>query len=84
MIIAYAFTVKQQAIFFIIGLLLYSVLNKNLFFKFFTLINILLATVIYYYFYQDENLWWFTITRHANNSYLSIGQWLRVHYAEII
>ena len=84
LIIAYAFTVKQQAIFFIIGLLLYSVLNKNLFFKFFTLVNILLATAIYYYFYQDENLWWFTITRHANNSYLSIGQWLRVHYTEII
>ena len=84
LIIAYAFTVKQQAIFFIIGLLLYSLLNKNLFFKFFALINILLATAIYFYFYQDENLWWFAITRHANNSYLSIGQWLRIHYAEII
>ena len=86
-LIAYAYTVKQQVLFFLFGMSLYSLyslFNKNYFFIFFSLISFLAAILILYIFYQDQNLWWFTVTRHANNSYLTTYQWLRLHYNEII
>jgi len=83
-LIAYAFIIKQQAIFLILGILMYSLFNKNYFFKFFSLINLLVAIFIYYFFYQNENLWFFTISRFAGDPLLTINEWLRMHYKEII
>ena len=83
-LIAYALIIKQQAIFLILGILLYSLFNKNYFFKFFSLINLLVAIFIYYIFYQNENLWFFTISRFAGDPLLTINEWLRMHYKEII
>jgi len=83
-LIAYAFIIKQQTIFLILAILLYSLFNKNYFFKFFSLIVILVAIFIYYTFYQNENLWFFTISRFAGDPLYSINQWLRLHFIETI
>ena len=83
-LIAYALIIKQQAIFLIMAILLYSLFNKNYFFKFFSLITLLIATFTYYVFYQNENLWFFTISVFADDSFLTINELLRAHYKEVI
>lgn len=83
-IIAYAFTIKQQTIFLLFGMALYSLINKNYFFKFYSLIIFCLAASIYYYYYQNENLWWSTINRFGERDFTTIIGWLKVHYKEMI
>jgi len=83
-IIAYAFTIKQQTIFLLFGMALYSLINKNYFFKFYSLITFCVAVLIYYYFYQNENLWFFTILRFSEDPIYTINDWLRMHYKEMI
>tara|TARA_B100001964_G_scaffold65773_1_gene74912 strand:+ start:231 stop:1679 length:1449 start_codon:yes stop_codon:yes gene_type:complete len=83
-LIAYALIIKQQAIFLILGILLYSLFNKNYFFKFFSLITLLVAAFTYYIFYQNENLWFFTVSAHTDDSFFTINELVRAHYKEII
>ena len=84
---SYAIILKQQVIFIIFGMgaySLYSFFNKNYFFIFYTFIIILVTLSIYYIFYQNNDLWWFTITRHSENTFLTLSEWLKLHYVESI
>ncbi len=83
-IIAYAITIKQQAVSLLLAILIYSLLNKNLFFKFYSLLILSIVFGIFYLFYQNENLWFHTILRYIEDGFLSLNQILRIFYKDFI
>jgi hypothetical protein len=83
-LIAYAITVKQQAIFVLVAISIYSLLNKNLFFKFYSFLIIIISLVIFYIFYKNDNLWFQTVYVISQDGFFSFTEILRIFYVDFI
>ena len=66
LVFAFGISVKQQAVFVIPALIFFSLLNKNILFKFYTCLTIILVSIILMYFHSNENLWLHTVSKYGD------------------
>ena len=83
-LIAYAITLKQQAILILGAVLIYSIINKNLFFKIYSSLIFLISFLLFYFFYLDENLWFHTFEKYKGDDFYTISELIKLYYNDVI
>ncbi len=83
-ILVFAISLKQQAIFIVLALFFYSALNKNLNFKIYSFLAIFFIFLIYFYFYNYENLWFFNVERFSEHRLFYLNELIKVNSDFII
>jgi len=82
--ILYAVILKQQAIFIIFALGLFSILNKDYFLRMFSFIVISSIGLLYFLIFQDKNLFFFSISRFSQGGLYNLNEFILKNYKEII
>jgi len=82
--ILYAVILKQQAIFIVLALGLYSILNKDYFLRIFTFIIILSTSLLYFLMFQDKDLWFFNILKYSKDEFFTLNELIRENYKHIM
>ena len=82
-LILYSISLKQQAIFVVFALGLFSLLNKDYFLRIFSFIMILSIGLFYFLMFEDKNLWFFNILRFSGNSFYTLKAIVRDNYEDI-
>jgi hypothetical protein len=71
---------KQQFIFFLFGLIFYSLLQKDNFVRIFAFSSFLLSIILLLLFKYDHNLWFWTVKVLQDDGFVSIKSWLITHH----
>ena len=82
-LILYSISLKQQAIFVVFALGLFSLLNKDYFLRIFSFIMILSIGLFYFLMFEDKNLWFFNILRFSGDSFYTLKAIVRDNYEDI-
>lgn len=82
-LILYSISLKQQAIFVVFALGLFSLLNKDYFLRIFSFIMILSIGLFYFLMFEDKNLWFFNILRFSGNSFYTLKAIVSDNYEDI-
>ena len=83
-LILYAVALKQQTIFIVFALGLFSLLNKNYFFRIFSFMIISAIGLFYFIMSQDNDLWFFNISMYSGDGFYTFGEIIRENYIDIM
>lgn len=81
-LILFAISIKQQAIVLIPAMVIFSLINKNFFFKIYSLMIITFSCVVYLYFYDNEFIWFWAIERMGQDPLHSFSNLIRIYYKQ--
>lgn len=81
-LIVFALSIKQQAIFIIPAMVIFSIINKNFFFRIYTVFIIFLTGVLYFYFYKNSFIWFWAIERMGQDALHSIQRLVIIYYKQ--
>jgi len=67
---------KQQYIFFLFGLLFFTILNRKKKLVYFSLISTLISLAIIFFLNSNSNTWYWTVKVLSDDGFLSLKEWL--------
>ena len=70
---------KQQHAFFLLGILFYSIFNKNYKALIFAFASSLIALIIIFFIFLNENSWFWTVSVIKDDGFISIESWISDH-----
>jgi hypothetical protein len=70
---------KQQYIFFLFGILLFSIINNNKSYKIFAICTLLVSFTILYFIEKNTNCWFWTVTIVKDDGFLNFKTWFSEH-----